>query len=130
MENSILLSTKKILGIAPDYLVFDLDIITHINSSLSIVNQLGVGPMGSMAIEDESAEWDDLDIPQNQLSLVRTYIFLRVRMLFDPPGTSFLIDAMTKQIQEHEYRLSYFREATVPMGEEVRSDYENIDPIY
>jgi len=130
MENSILLSTKKILGIAPDYTVFDLDIITHINSSLSIVSQLGVGPMGSMAIEDESTEWDDLDIPQNQLSLVRTYIFLRVRMLFDPPGTSFLIDAMTKQIQEHEYRLSYFREATVPMSEEVRSDYENIDPIY
>jgi hypothetical protein len=130
MENSILLSTKKILGIAPDYTVFDLDIITHINSSLSIVNQLGIGPSGSMAIEDESAEWDDLDIPQNQLSLVRTYIFLRVRMLFDPPGTSFLIDAMTKQIQEHEYRLSYFREATVPMSEEVRSDYENIDPIY
>jgi hypothetical protein len=130
MENSILLSTKKILGIAPDYLVFDLDIITHINSSLSIVNQLGIGPMGGMSIDDETTEWDDFDIPQNQLSLVRTYIFLRVRMLFDPPGTSFLIDAMTKQIQEHEYRLSYFREATVPMSEEVRSDYENIDPIY
>jgi hypothetical protein len=130
MENSILLSTKKILGIAPDYTVFDLDVITHINSSLSIVSQLGVGPMGSISIEDETTEWDDLDLPQNQLSLVRTYIFLRVRMLFDPPGTSFLIDAMTKQIQEHEYRLSYFREATVPMSEEVRSDYENIDPIY
>lgn len=130
MENSILLSTKKILGVAPDYNVFDLDIITHINSSLSIVNQLGIGPQGGLFIEDESTEWDDLGIPDNQLSLTRTYIFLRVRMLFDPPTTSFLIEAMTKQIQEHEYRLSYFREATVPMSEEVRPDYGNIEPIY
>jgi len=129
MEQSILLSTKKILGIAPDYTVFDLDVITHINSSLAIVNQLGVGPQGGLFIEDETTEWDDLDVPDNQLGLLRTYIFLKVRMLFDPPTTSFFIDAMNKQIQEHEYRLSYFREATVPMGE-VRSDYDNIEPIY
>lgn len=129
MENSILLSTKKILGIAPDYNVFDLDVITHINAALSIVSQLGVGPMGSHAIDDASDEWDDLGLPQNQLSVVRTYVFLRVRMLFDPPQTSFHIEAVTRQLQELEYRLSYFREATVPMRE-VRSDYDNIDPIY
>lgn len=118
MENSILTSTKKILGIEADYEVFDLDIITHINSSLSIVSQLGVGPVEGFAIEDDLPEWTDLGIPQNQLSLVRTYVFLRVRLLFDPPATSFLIEAMNKQVQEHEQRLSIFREALIPLPEE------------
>ena len=81
MENSILISTKKILGIAEDYEAFDLDVITHINSSLSIVSQLGVGPEEGFVIEDDIPEWSDLGIPQNQLSMVRTYVFLRVRML-------------------------------------------------
>lgn len=115
MENSILTSTKKILGIEADYEVFDLDIITHINSSLSIVSQLGVGPTEGFVIEDDLPEWTDLDIPQNQLSLVRTYVFLRVRLLFDPPATSFLIEAMNKQIEEHEHRLSIFRESLIPL---------------
>lgn len=125
MENSILISTKKILGIEADYTVFDLDIITHINSSLSIVSQLGVGPAEGLAIEDEFPEWTDLNIPQNQLSLVRTYVFLRVRLLFDPPITSFLIEAMNKQVQEHEQRLSYLREDLIPLPaeEEVVNDW-------
>lgn len=118
MESSILISTKKILGIEESYEVFDLDIITHINSSLSIVCQLGVGPTEGLAIEDEFTDWTDLGIPQNQLSLVRTYVFLRVRMLFDPPTTSFLIEAMENQIKEHENRLSYYREALIPLVEE------------
>jgi hypothetical protein len=118
MENSILISTKKILGIDENYTVFDLDIITHINSSLSIVCQLGIGPTEGLAIEDEFADWNDLGIPQNQLSMVRTYVFLRVRMLFDPPTTSFLIEAMENQIKEHENRLSYYREALIPLVEE------------
>lgn len=124
MENSILTSTKKILGIQEDYDVFDLDVITHINSSLSIVCQLGIGPVEGFVIEDEFAEWSELGIPQNQLSMVRTYVFLRVRMLFDPPTTSFLIEAMENQIKEHENRLSYYREALIPLVEdpEVVSD--------
>ena len=124
MENSILISTKKILGIAEDYEAFDLDVITHINSSLSIVSQLGVGPEEGFVIEDDIPEWSDLGIPQNQLSMVRTYVFLRVRMLFDPPTTSFLIDAMNKQIQEHEQRLSYLREGLIPLVEEEEVAYE------
>jgi|SRR4051794_22419339 hypothetical protein len=124
MEDSILISTKKILGIAEDYNAFDLDVITHINSSLAIVNQLGVGPVDALAIEDELTDWNELVLPQNQLSLVRTYIFLRVRMLFDPPGTSFLIDAMNKQIQEHEQRLSYMREELIPLAQPEEVVYE------
>lgn len=111
MEESILTGTKKILGIAADYTIFDHDIITHINSALSNLNQLGIGPVDAFYIEDSSAVWADLDItPVNQLSMVKTYIFLKVRMLFDPPTTSFLIEATNNQIKEHEWRLNVFRE--------------------
>jgi hypothetical protein len=112
MEDSILNSTKKILGIEADYPAFDVDVITHINSTFAIVHQLGVGPEEGFAIEDESEEWGDLGLPLEQLNLLRTYLFLRVRMLFDPPATSFLIDAMNKQIEEYETRLSISRETT------------------
>jgi hypothetical protein len=109
MENSILISTKKILGLPVEYTAFDLDIITHINSVFAILAQLGVGPPTGFMIEDEFAEWTDFDAP-NQLNAIRTYVFLKVRMLFDPPTTSFLIEAMTKQIQEYEWRLNVSRE--------------------
>jgi len=124
MEDSILIATKKILGIGADYSAFDVDIITHINSTFSILNQLGIIPDPGFEIEDETTEWGDLNLPQNQLNLLRTYLFLKVRVLFDPPGTSFLIDAMNKQIDEYEYRLSMFREDLIPLPstEEVRID--------
>ena len=117
MEDSILKSTKKILGLADDYTVFDLDVITHINAAFSILDQLGVGPLGGFFIEDESAEWGDYIAPSNQLNLIKTYVFLKVRMLFDPPGTSFLITAMTDQIKEYEWRLNVFREVELPPEE-------------
>lgn len=119
MENSILKSTKKILGVDASYTAFDLDILTHINSTFSIINQLGVGPDDGFMIEDDTETWEDFGIPQKQLNLVRTYMFLRVRMLFDPPTTSFLIEATNKQIDEHEQRLSYFREELIPIPEVV-----------
>lgn len=120
MDDSILNSTKKILGLAEDYTAFDLDVITHINSAFSIVNQLGVGPTTTFVIEDSGAKWADLELSNEQLSMLRTYIFLKVRMLFDPPTTSFLIEAVNKQIEEHEARLSYSREYfdPVPVVEE------------
>jgi hypothetical protein len=110
VDTSILTSTKKILGISEDYEAFDTDIITHINSTFAILNQLGVGPVDTFSIEDDKATWGEFCETQDQLSLVRTYMFLKVRMLFDPPTTSFLIDATNKQIQEYETRLSYMRE--------------------
>ncbi len=110
MESSILTSTKKILGIAEDYTAFDLDVLTNINSVFSILNQLGVGALDGFAIEDDTAVWEDLDVSSVMLNLVKTYVYLRVRLLFDPPGTSFLLDAMNKQIQEHEWRLNVLRE--------------------
>lgn len=110
MEHSILLSTKKILGVAESYTVFDLDIITHINAAFTILTQLGLGPTEGFMIEDDATVWEDYPDPMDQLNLIKTYIFLKVRMLFDPPTTSFLIGAMNDQIKEYEWRLNTFRE--------------------
>ncbi len=115
MENSILNTTKKILGIEPLYTPFDVDVVTHINSVFSVLNQLGVGPEDGFFITDQNALWDEFQIPGNQLNLVKTYIFLRVRLLFDPPGTSYLIEAMNNQIREYEWRLSEMRESLIPV---------------
>lgn len=114
MEQSILKSTKKILGIAEDYTVFDLDIITHINTAFSTLTQLGVGPTEGFMIEDDTTAWTDFDPVDDHLNYnaVKSYIFLRVRLLFDPPTTSYLIAATEKQIQELEWRLNTYREGT------------------
>ena len=114
MEQSILISTKKILGIAEDYTVFDLDIITHINTAFSTLTQLGVGPIEGFMIEDAIEVWTDFDPidDDRQYNAVKSYIFLRVRLLFDPPTTSYLITATEKQIQELEWRLNTYREET------------------
>lgn len=110
MEESVLTTTKKVLGLADTYTAFDLDIIIYINSAFSTLNQLGVGPADGFSIEDATAEWADLDLPLPQLDMVKTYIFLKTRMLFDPPTTSFLIEAINKQIEEHEWRINFKRE--------------------
>jgi hypothetical protein len=112
MEMSILNSTKKILGIANDYTAFDLDIITHINTAFSTLTQLGVGPADGFMIEDDSAVWAEFIDTDNQLNSVKSYVFLRVRLLFDPPGTSYLINAYQDQIKELEWRLNTHREET------------------
>lgn len=113
METSILISTKKILGIDEDYTVFDHDIITHINTTFSILTQLGIGPITGFMIEDDTAQWDDfLDPLDLQLNLAKTYVYLKARQYFDPPTTSYLITAMEGQIQELEWRLNVHREAT------------------
>lgn len=115
MDASILASTKKVLGIQGAYRAFDEDIIMHINAAFSILAQLGVGPAEGFSIEDESAKWADFEVPAIQLNLVRTYVFLKVRLLFDPPTTSFLIEAMDNQIKEYEWRLNAFREGEIPL---------------
>lgn len=110
MEKSILKSTKKILGIDAEYTAFDLDILTHINSAFSVLNQLGIGPANGFMIEDDQITWDAFFGTDPRLNLIKTYVYLKVRMLFDPPNTSYLIDAQNKQIQEYEWRLNAFRE--------------------
>ena len=109
MEESILTSTKAVLGIDEGVESFDLDVTVFINSALATLDQLGVGPAGGLVIDGPSAVWASLSVPDNQLSMIKTYIFLKVRMLFDPPATSFAISAFNKQIEEYEWRLNMYR---------------------
>lgn len=115
MEQSILLSTKKILGIGADDESFDLDILTFINTAFSTLNDVGVGVLGGLHIDGPDYEWDDFaadcGVDDTQVNDIRTYVFLRVRMLFDPPGTPYLINAFEKQLEEHVTRISIRRES-------------------
>lgn len=129
-DSSILNDTKKILNIQEDFTAFDLDISTHINSTLSILNQLGVGPTGGFVIQGPEEMWGDLGLPPSQLNLVKTYIFLKVRMLFDPPSTSFHIEAMEKQITEHEQRISQAREELIPVPESNSYQIVEEEPVW
>ena len=110
MDESILNSVKKILGIASDYDAFDTDIIIHINSVFSTLNQLGLGPDEGFMIEDDSAVWGDFLLDDMRLNSVKTYVYLKVRILFDPPTTGFTLTALQEQIKELEWRLNVYRE--------------------
>ena len=112
MITSILTSTKKILGISDVYTAFDEDIIMHINTVFSTLNQLGLGPVDGFAIADNVAVWDDFLVMDNRLNNVKTYMFMRVKLMFDPPSTSYLIASMERQVEQLEWRLNTYREAT------------------
>lgn len=112
MEDSILVVIKKLLGIPEDYAAFDVDVMTHINSAFSTLTQLGIGPATGFMIEDDSAVWADFLATDKQLNPVKTYIALRVRQVFDPPTTSYVVAAFNEQIKELEWRLNVHREET------------------
>lgn len=113
MINSILDSTKKALGLAPDYDAFDPDIVMHINTVFTTLNQLGFGPVNGYMIESDEETWDAFLGGDPLLNAIKTYMYLRVRKLFDPPTTSILLDAINQQIAELEWRLSVHREGEV-----------------
>lgn len=104
--DSILTSIKKLLGIDEEYTQFDDDIIMHINSVFLNLTQLGVGPTAGFFIEDDSAVWEDFINDDTQLQAVKTYIYLKVKLLFDPPLSSSVIESMNRQIAELEWRLN------------------------
>lgn len=106
MDESILTSIKKLLGITEDYTHFDNDIIIHINSVFSILTQLGVGPSEGFSINDNSAIWVDFISDENKLQTIKSYIYLRVKLLFDPPSSSALLEATNRTINEFEWRLN------------------------
>lgn len=106
MEESILISIKKLLGILAEYTEFDTDIIMHINSTFMILTQLGIGPSDGFMIEDESSVWSDFISDSANLNLVKTYTYQRVRLMFDPPTSSMLLDALKEQIREFEWRMN------------------------
>lgn len=105
MDDSILISIKKMLGIDEDYTHFDADIIMNINSILLILNQLGVGPERPFMITGSDEEWSDF-VTEGSIEAVKTYIFLRVKVIFDPPTSSFVLDSYNKRIDELEWRMN------------------------
>lgn len=104
--DSILTSIKKLLGIAEEYKYFDADLIMHINSVFSILTQLGVGPSEGFSITDDSAVWNDFIQENSKIEMVKSYIHLKVKLLFDPPLSSAVIEAINRMISEFEWRLN------------------------
>lgn len=117
--DSILTSIKKMLGIAEEYTPFDIDIILHINSVFMILNQLGVGPSSVFRIEDDSATWSDFTEDKLDVEAVKSYIYLKVRLLFDPPSSSAAMESINRLISELEWRLNVAAELNKSNGEEV-----------
>ena len=103
---SILTSIKKLLGIEEEYTQFDNDIIMHINTVFLNLTQLGVGPTEGFLIEDDTATWYDFIGDSNQLQAVKSYMYLKVKLLFDPPLSSSVIESMDRMIAELEWRLN------------------------
>jgi hypothetical protein len=103
---SILISIKKMLGITEEYEHFDTDLIIHINSVLMILKQLGVGPEEGFSITGPSETWDQFLTNPTQLDLAKSYIYLKTKMVFDPPLSSAVTEAMNRQIGEFEWRLN------------------------
>lgn len=124
MTDSILNSTKKVLGIAEDYAEFDLDIVLHINSVFSTLRQLGIGPAEGFMIEDDGITWDSFLRGDKRFNAIKTYVYLRVRLLFDPPISSFAVTAMQEQIKELEWRLNVDREYIIRGSIDVESDVD------
>lgn len=112
MITSILDSVKKSLNLAADYTPFDQEVIMHINSVFSTLNQLGIGPDVGFMIEDADTTWDAFLGSDPRLNNVKTYVFLRVKLLFDPPNTGFTTAAIERQIEQLEWRLNVQREDT------------------
>ena len=112
MPDSILNTTKKALNLDADYTEFDPEIIMYINGVFATLTQIGIGPELGFSIEDADAKWSTFLEGNNLYNGVKNYMYLKVRMLFDPPTTSYHITAMEKQIEELEVRLSITREET------------------
>lgn len=106
MNESILNSIKALLGPDSDYTVFDSDIIIFINGALSTLTQLGIGPSEGFKITGSRERWEDLLGDYQDIESVKTFIYLKVRMLFDPPTSSFVLSAMQKECDELAWRLN------------------------
>lgn len=112
---SILTSIKKLLGISEEYTHFDDDIIMHLNSVFMVLTQIGVGPPEGFIIEDDTTYWEDYISDATRLQAIKTYIYLKVKLMFDPSSLgSATLASYERQIQELEWRLNVMAETPVP----------------
>ena len=105
MNDSILLTVRKLIGPNSDYDVFDDDLIVHINSFFEVLTQCGVGPENGFRITGPTEKWSDFTTDGHEFDMVKQYITLRTRLAFDPPASSFAMDAMKKIVDEMEWRM-------------------------
>lgn len=110
MTESILDSIKGLCNMEPDYTEFDKEMVLYINSELAVLNQIGIGPAAGLQIEDSIAVWDDLLEGEMRLNMVKTYMGLKVRLVFDPPQTGPLTAAIEKQADMLLWRIRELRE--------------------
>lgn len=106
MATSILTSIKKLIGPTEDDTSFDADIIMHINSAFFRLNQLGVGPSDGFFITDKTKTWEEFLASRNDLEAVKSYVYQKVRLLFDPPQSAFLVEALKESIKEFEWTIN------------------------
>lgn len=124
---SILTSIKKMLGIEEADTYFDTDIIIHINTTLMTLFQLGVGPVTGFSISDKTKKWSDFLGTTSNTEAAKTYVYLQVKLLFDPPPTSFAIEAIQRELVKLEWRMNaqaesgvvYSNEEVVSIGNEI-----------
>ena len=117
MDN-ILSSIKKLLGINPEYQEFDQDIIMHINTVFMILSQLNVGPADGFFIVDGLEEWSDYSTTLN-VNAIRTFVYLKVKLMFDPPTSSVLMDSINNMLAELEWRLYLEGENKAKGGDDI-----------
>ena len=115
--DSILDSVKKMLGVDLVDDSFDMELIIFINDVFSKLNQLAVGPTTTYAIDDRLDKWTDFLLDRTDLNMVKTYMYLQVRITFDPPTNPSLLENMMKRIQEYEWRLNV--QAKLPIEPEL-----------
>ena len=106
MQDSILMTIRKLVCGNPYADHFDTDILVHINACFSILNQLGVGPENGFVVTDETQSWSSYIADNYILNMVKTYVTLKVKKIFDPPLTSSVLEAMDKEISQLEWRLN------------------------
>jgi len=111
--DSILLTIRKMLGITADFDGFDTDIIVALNTAFMSLNQLGIGPSVGFVVSDEEQVWSDFLGTTTNLDGIKSYIYLKTRLLFDPPSNGFLVASIDRQLTELEWRLTVLNETTV-----------------
>ena len=113
--DSILVSIKKMLGLDNDYTPFDADVLIHINAAFMTLCQMGIGPKEGFAVTDDSQTWNDFLTNKVMLGGVKTWVYLQVKMLFDPPANSFVMDAYKTQAEQILWRLNVQAESVERM---------------
>lgn len=122
MEDSILKTIKQLIGCPDDFEQFDLDLIVHINSAFATLTHLGVGPKEGYRITGADNAWSEFEDDAKKLSLIKDYVYIKTRLLFDPPTSGSLMDSLKEQLKEMEWRLYMLYDPISEDDEKGKSD--------